>query len=246
MSGGTKLQQRLGEPSSSRARRYLELVVGPEGTWGELAYFEVVTLLSGGLPGALGLALRTGLYARLFARVGRGVAFGRGLVLRHARRIALGDGVLIDDDCVLDARGSSEGLTIGDGTLVSRGTILSCKEGPIAIGAYANFGWRCVVSSVGGVTIGDEALFAGGSYVGGGRYHLEDRTRSIASQGSYSKGPVEIGRGSWIGAHAVILDGVRVGEGAVIAAGAVVADDVPAFAVAGGVPARVIRERGGT
>ena len=90
------------------------------------------------------------------------------------------------------------------------------------------------------------ALFAGGCYVGGGRYHLEDRARSIASQGSYSKGPVEIGKGCWIGAHAVILDGVRVGEGAVVAAGAVVADDVPAFAVVAGVPARTIRERGGT
>ncbi len=246
MSGGTKLQQSLSKATSSRARQYLELVVGADGTWGHLAYFELVTLLCGSLPGALGLALRAGLYPPLFARLGRGVAFGRGVVLRHPRRIALENGVLVDDECVLDARGSTEGLTVGEGTLISRGTILSCKAGAITIGAHANFGWRCVVSSVGGVTIGDEALFAGGCYVGGGRYHLEDRARSIASQGSYSKGPVEVGRGSWIGAHAVILDGVRVGEGAVIAAGAVVADDVPAFAVAGGVPARIIRERGGS
>jgi len=246
MSGGTKLQQTLGEPGSSRARQYREMVVGPGASWGELAYFELVTLLCGGLPGALGLALRGALYRRLFSRVGRGVAFGRGVVLRHARRISLEDGVLVDDDCVLDARGSSEGLTIGEGTLVSRGTILSCKEGSIRIGARANFGWRCVVSSVGGVSVGDEALFAGGCYVGGGRYHLEDRGRSIASQGSYSNGPVEIGRGSWIGAHAVILDGVRIGEGAVVAAGAVVADHVPAFTVVAGVPARTIRERSGS
>ena len=246
MSGGTKLQQNLAEHGASRARQYREIVVGAGESWAELAYFEVVTCLCGSLPGALGLALRAVLYPRLFGRIGRSVAFGRGVVLRHARRIALGDAVLVDDDCVLDARGAGDGLTIGEGTLVSRGTILSCKEGSIHIGARANFGWRCVVSSVGGVTIGDEALFAGGCYVGGGRYHLEDRARSIASQGSYSKGPVVIGRGCWIGAHAVILDGVRVGEGAVVAAGAVVADDVPAFAGVAGVPARTIRERGGT
>jgi acetyltransferase-like isoleucine patch superfamily enzyme len=246
MSGGTKLQQILGEGGVSRAGQYREIVVGAEESWGELAYFEVVTFLCGGLPGALGLTLRAALYPRLFGRIGRGVAFGRGVALRHARRIALADGVLVDDECVLDARGASDGLTIGEGTLISRGTILSCKGGSIRVGARANFGWRCVVSSVGGVTIGDEALFAGGCYVGGGRYHLEDRARSIASQGSYSKGPVEIGAGSWIGAHAVILDGVQVGEGAVVAAGAVVADDVPAFAVVAGVPARMIRERGGT
>jgi acetyltransferase-like isoleucine patch superfamily enzyme len=246
MTGGTKLQQALAANGASRARQYREMIVGADESWGGFAYFEVVTSICGGLSGALGLALRAALYPRLFGRIGRGVAFGRGVTLRHARRIALGDGVLVDDECVLDARGSSDGLTIGEGTLISRGTILSCKEGSIRVGARANFGWRCVVSSVGGVTIGDEALFAGGCYVGGGRYHLEDRARSIASQGSYSKGAVEIGSGSWIGAHAVILDGVRVSEGAVVAAGAVVADDVPAFAVVAGVPARMIRERGGT
>ncbi len=196
MSGGTKLQQTLGEPGALRANQYREMVVGPDASWGALAYFELVTLLCGGMPGALGLTLRAALYPRLFGRIGRGVAFGRGIVLRHARRIALEDGVLVDDECVLDARGASEGLTIGEGALVSRGTILSCKDGPIRVGTRANFGWRCVVSSVGGVTIGDEALFAGGCYVGGGRYHLEDRARSIASQGSYSKGPVSIGGGA--------------------------------------------------
>lgn len=47
----------------------------------------------------------------------------------------------------------------------------------------------------------------------------------------------------WIGADAVILDGVKVGDGAVIAAGAVVTKDVPPYAVAGGVPAKIIKYR---
>ncbi len=47
----------------------------------------------------------------------------------------------------------------------------------------------------------------------------------------------------WIGTRAIILAGARIGEGAVIAAGAVVNSDVPPYAIAAGVPARVLRYR---
>lgn len=54
---------------------------------------------------------------------------------------------------------------------------------------------------------------------------------------------VEIGHDVWIGANVTILDGVHIGNGAIVAAGAVVTKDVPNYALAGGVPARVIRQR---
>ena len=60
----------------------------------------------------------------------------------------------------------------------------------------------------------------------------------------YKTSPVVVGEGVWIGANAVILKGSRIGDGAVIAAGAVVRGDIPAGAVAAGVPASVI-SRGG-
>ena len=53
--------------------------------------------------------------------------------------------------------------------------------------------------------------------------------------------PIRIGKNVWIGANAVVLPGVTVGDNAVIAAGAVVSRDVPANAVVGGVPARLLR-----
>lgn len=62
----------------------------------------------------------------------------------------------------------------------------------------------------------------------------------IARRG-FAARPVVIGRDVWIGAKATITSGVRIGDGAVIAAGAVVTHDVPANALAGGVPARVLR-----
>lgn len=51
--------------------------------------------------------------------------------------------------------------------------------------------------------------------------------------------------GAWIGAGAIVLQGVRIGRGAVVAAGSVINRDVPALAVVGGVPARVLRQRNG-
>jgi acetyltransferase-like isoleucine patch superfamily enzyme len=54
---------------------------------------------------------------------------------------------------------------------------------------------------------------------------------------------VNIGNDVWIGAHCLILDGATIGDGAVIGAGAVVVKDMPAYTLAGGVPARVIRQR---
>lgn len=243
MSGGTKFQEAMLDERRSPVAKYRDLVVGADAGLGAFLLYELATTLAGPVPGALGLALRALLVPPLLGAAGRGVAFGKGLALRHPSRIRIGDRVLIDELCVLDAKGSPDGLEIGTGTLLSRETILVCKEAGIRIGERVNFGVRCTVSSVGGVEIGDQVLFAGGCYVGGGRYHLGDRERSIASQGSYSEGPVRIGDGAWIGAHAVVLDGVRVGRGAVVAAGAVVTKDVPEFSIVAGVPARELKER---
>lgn len=54
---------------------------------------------------------------------------------------------------------------------------------------------------------------------------------------------VEIGNDAWIGARVMIVDGCKIGDGAVVAAGAVVVKDVPAYAIVGGIPAKVIRYR---
>lgn len=54
---------------------------------------------------------------------------------------------------------------------------------------------------------------------------------------------IDIGNDVWIGTRAIIMDGVKVGNGAIIAAGAVVTKDVPAYAVVGGVPAKIIKNR---
>ena len=58
-----------------------------------------------------------------------------------------------------------------------------------------------------------------------------------------NKIPVRIGNDVWIGLNAIVMDGITIGDGAVIGAGAVVTKDIPPYAIAVGVPARVIKYR---
>jgi maltose O-acetyltransferase len=90
---------------------------------------------------------------------------------------------------------------------------------------------------MGGVTIGDRVMIASHVAI---TSLTHDHTAPVM-QGTGIMRPVVIEDDVWIGTHAVILPGVTVGHGAVIGAGAVVTHDVPANAIAAGVPARVIR-----
>lgn len=67
----------------------------------------------------------------------------------------------------------------------------------------------------------------------------------IMEQPLTSKGNIDVGDGAWIGYGVVVLQGVNIGAGAVIAAGSVVARDIPANAIAAGVPAKVLKYRDG-
>jgi acetyltransferase-like isoleucine patch superfamily enzyme len=92
------------------------------------------------------------------------------------------------------------------------------------------------------VTIGDDALIAAGVHIpSGGQIHGIDLVdRPIREQdGSVQR--ISIGRGSWIGANAVVM--ADVGANAIVAAGAVVTHPVPDWAVVAGVPARLVRMR---
>jgi acetyltransferase-like isoleucine patch superfamily enzyme len=193
------------------------------------------------LPGAVGLVLRRALYPLLLGRCGRNVIFGQNVVLRHPHKIAIGDNVVIDDNCLLDAKGETNtGIRIGSGVFIGRNSILSCKNGDIDVADGANIGFNCELFSAGRVTIGKDALVAAYVYVIGGDHEIVDAAAPVAAQGRRAAG-VSIGDGAWIGAGAKILDGVTIGARAVVGAGAVVRNAVPDGATAVGVPARIIQ-----
>ena len=239
-----KAQEQLFDAGSSAVDKYARLVVGRPGWWA-LVKHELITLASQSVPGAFGLVLRKALYPRLLGACGRNVVFGQHVVLRHPAKIRVGDNVVIDDNCLLDAKGDGNtGITIGSGVFVGRNTILSCKNGDIVLGDRANIGFNCEVFSASRVALGDDVLLAAYCYIVGGDHDFSDTSKAVLAQGRTSAG-VEIGPGVWMGAGAKVLDGVTVGAHAIIGAQAVVRDPVPAYAIAVGIPAKIIGQRPG-
>ena len=238
------IQEAMGR-GPSPLRKYQDLVIGRRGL-GRLVLYEAVMLASSWVPGALGLVLRKLLYPLLLGSVGKGVVFGQGVVLRHPHKVRLGDGVTVDDLVVLDAKGTkNRGIDVGRGVFLGRGTILSCKDGDIAIGDHGNFGFHCEVFSGSSVTVGTHGLFAAQSYLVGGGHEFERPELAVIDQPRSSRGIV-LGDNVWLGTGAKVLDGVRIGRDVVVGANAVVNADLPDGAIAAGIPARVLRHRAGT
>jgi acetyltransferase-like isoleucine patch superfamily enzyme len=234
-----RVQDDLARRTTSAREKYSTLIVGQPG-WEALVRYELVVMLSQSVPGALGLALRRSLYPMMLGACGRNVLFGQNVVLRHPHKIRIGDDVVIDDNCLIDAKGHSNGgIRLGHGVFVGRNTILSCKNGDIEVGDGANIGFNCEIFSASRVRVGAHALIAAYCYLIGGDHDFSDPARAVLDQGRTSSG-IAVGDGAWLGAGAKILDGVEIGRNAVIGAGAVVRASVPDGATAVGVPARIV------
>jgi len=228
---------------SSALNKYVNIFVG-KSDLATLAKYECITCLCGLVPGALGLALRKCFYPFLLKHSGRGVIWGRNVMLRHPGKVSIGDFTAIDEGCLIDAKGAgAEGIIIGNEVIISRNSVIQGKTGFVMIGSRVNMGCNTVVTSVSGIKIGDSVLIAANCYIGGGRYETGNTEIPFMNQGIYSKGSISIGDGSWIGANATILDGVRIGKGCVVGAGSVVTVDFPSNTTVAGVPARIIESR---
>lgn len=238
------LSEQLNTANASLLQRYQNKALGDSSLL-TLVHYEFANLLFGNLPGGLGYLLRKQVYRGLFKRVGGGLILGQGIVLRHPRRIALGDQVAIDDYTLLDASGAGEaGMSFGNNVIISRNCVIQAKTGPLTLGSRVDIGCNTILSSSNGIFIGDSVLVAGNCYIGGGRYLSDRLDIPMVDQGVYSKGPVVIGEDVWLGAGAIVLDGVEIGKGCIVGAGAVVTKDLPAYAIATGVPAKVAKIRG--
>lgn len=123
-----------------------------------------------------------------------------------------------------------------------------------SIGRYSYIGFDANVVNC---TIGQFCSIANGFTAGSAEHPTDWASTSPVFENVRHSGPTKrfaridlpeskrtcIGNDVWIGAHVIIKQGVRVGNGAVIGSGAVLTKDVPAYAIAGGVPAKIIRYR---
>lgn len=163
--------------------------------------------------------MRRVLMRALCKSVGNDLQVGPDVVLKHPETMEIGDSVFIGAQAMIQGR--------FDGT---------CRIGNhVWIGPQAYFDARNLV-------LEDYVGWGPGAKMLGSEHTGEPADVPIIATPLSIK-PVVIGFGADIGTNATILPGVHVGANAIIGAGAVVNADVPEYAVAAGVPARVLRSR---
>ena len=112
----------------------------------------------------------------------------------------------------------------------------------ISIGNEVDLALNVLITTNGGVQIGDRTLIGYGTKILSSNHAIPNKNERIFNSGHINK-EIIIEDDVWIGANCLILSGVRIGEGAVVAAGSVVTKNVDKFSIVAGVPAKVIKER---
>jgi acetyltransferase-like isoleucine patch superfamily enzyme len=136
-----------------------------------------------------------------------------------------------------------ETVEIGDGVYVGHGTMLKgYYNSQMVIGPGTWIGQMCFFHSGGGIVVGRNVGIGPCVKILTSSHALDQLDRPILHSDIDFR-PVRIEDGADIGVGAILLPGVTVGAGAQVAAGAVVTDDVAAYSIVAGIPARFVRSR---
>jgi acetyltransferase-like isoleucine patch superfamily enzyme len=163
------------------------------------------------------------------------------LKLRHGKRLQT-DGICFICPGVQLEIGPRATLRIGRWAWLGHGTKIRVHEGEVSIGAKTVMGQECTISAFQRVCIGRDCIVADRVMLIDFDHGVVEVERPIRLQGIYKR-DVHVGHNVWLGYGACILRGVVVGDNAIIGTSAVVTKEVPANAVVGGSPARLIRMR---
>lgn len=224
----------------SELNRYFEL---KSGGWFRHLLEELFNVFLGMIPGVAGLFFRW-LGWRMLIKGSGWMALERCVEIFGTKWLEIGKGVYIGERVILQGRPG--GIKIGDGVRIMSGAVLNVynyrglTQSGIEIGKGAVIGINVIIMGQGKVEIGEEVIIAPGAKIMPVNHNYEDPDKPIKDQGIRALG-IKIKKGAWIGAGAIILDGVEIGENAVVAAGAVVNKSVPARSMVAGNPAVPIK-----
>ena len=127
----------------------------------------------------------------------------------------------------------------GLGSTVHYSAVIAGKK-EISVGKFSDIGAFVHVWGNGGVEIGNEVLIASHVAI---TTLTHDYTTESLKFGKIIFKSIIISDGAWLGAHSVVMPGVKIGKGAIVGAGAVVTKNVPDMAIVVGSPARIIKCR---
>jgi acetyltransferase-like isoleucine patch superfamily enzyme len=127
---------------------------------------------------------------------------------------------------------------------IGSGSFFAADGGTIIVGENTSFNKNVHINaSIGGnISIGTSCLIGPGVVMRTANHEFSDPDMLIREQGHVFAN-IFVGDDVWIGANAIILGGVEIGRGSIIGAGAVVTKDVPEMAIAVGVPAQIVKYR---
>ena len=119
--------------------------------------------------------------------------------------------------------------------------LVTANEADLVVGENSILGSYSIFNGGHNLRIGAHCIFAAFVYMNTSDHNFR-RGELIQKQGFFGA-PIEIGDDVWLGGHVFVNKGVKIGRGAVVGAGAVVTKDVPAYKIAVGNPAKVLKER---
>jgi acetyltransferase-like isoleucine patch superfamily enzyme len=207
----------------------------------------LVTTVLGDIPALiLGPKLRNLAYRSIFAQMSTPVYIQNGVEFNGTSCIEIGSGVYIFKGVRLDARGDKNNrIHLGNRVAIERYVDIGCLEDTcIHIDEDTFIGPNVCIEGPGDIKIGKHCMIAAHSGIYANNHNFADSTEPMKYQGVTRKGIV-IEDDCWLGHGVTVLDGVTIGKGSVIGAGAVVNKDIPAFSIAVGIPARVVKNRTG-
>jgi len=213
--------------------------------WSRIKEVVVVTLV-GWIPRPLGTLLRRLLYRTIFARIGQSLHMQTGIELMGASYIEIGSHVKVLRDVRLNAFAPSSKIRLADRVCLDRGVDINLVAGEgncyVEIGEWTYLGPYTCIAGPGHIKIGKSCLIASHVGIYANNHNFADPTRLIGEQGVTRQG-ITIEDDCWLGTGVKVLDGVTIGRGSVIGAGAVVTKNISPYSVAVGVPARVVTSR---